>query len=188
MFKKLLGFGILELTPFSNDAFTLDTGNMVTIGLDDQDAEDEATCEFAKEVETLIRASNRKEVFTKPNKKAGLMSLNIINPIRDEVIQIALPDSQKIVDAIDSTKTKLEIYDTPGLVLSEWDKCFKAVYKPVGADQLPLAAKYWTTFPRAVLIANFKGSASAKPAKSKLDILSVGSPVAILGDETATAA
>lgn len=187
MFKKLLGFGILELTPFSDDAFTLDTPNKVTITLEDQDAEDEATCEFAKEVETLIRANNAKEVYTKPNKKAGMMTLNIINPIRDEVIALALPDSQKIIDGVTPTKTKIEIYDTPGLVLSEWQNSFKAVFKPVGADQVALGAQYWTTFPRAVIIASFKGSASAKPAKSKLEVLSCGSPVAILGDETAEA-
>lgn len=187
MFKKLLGFGILELIPFSDDAYTLDTANKVTISLADQDAEDEATCEFAKEVDTLIRANNAKEVYTKPNKKAGMMTLNIVNPIRDEIIAIAMPDSQLIEDGVTPTKTKLEIYDTPGMVLSEWQNSFKAIYKPVGADQEPLGAQYWTTFPRAVLIASFKGSASAKPAKSKLDILSVGSPVAILGDETAEA-
>lgn len=188
MFKKLLGFGILELIPFLDDTFALDTANKVTIELEDQDAEDEATCEFAKETEVLIRANNRKEVFTKPNKKAGMMTLNIVSPIRDEIIAIAMPDSELIVDGVDPEKTKLEIYDTPGMVLSEWQNSFKAIFKPVGANQLPLEAKFWTTFPRAVLIANFKGSASAKPSKSKLDILSCGSPVAILGDETATAA
>lgn len=193
MLGRLLGFGILELTKFTDDAFTLDVAPAYTIKLAEQDAEDEAMMELAKEYDTLVRANGTKDVYTKPNKKSAMMTINIVNPVHDDLKLLIFPDAQKIIDGITPTKTKIEYYDQIGLLLSEWQNAVKAVFKPVDADENPLSAQYWVTFPRAVVVPNLKGSASAKPGKTKLDIISIGGldgstrvPLVIEADETAT--
>ena len=193
MLGRLLGFGILELTKFTDDAFTLAVSPAYTIKLAEQDAEDEAMLDITKEYDTLVRANGSKDVYTKPNKKSAIMTMNVVNPVHDDLKLLLFPDAQKIIDGVTPTKTKIEYYDQIGLLLSEWQNAVRAVFKPVDADEVALAAKYWVTFPRAVLVPSLKGSASAKPGKTKIDIVSIGGldgvtrvPLVIDGDETAT--
>jgi hypothetical protein len=195
MLNQLLGFGILELTKFTDADFTLALTPAYTIKLAEQDAEDEAKLDMAKEYDTLVRANGSKDVYTKPNKKSAIMTMNVVNPLAESLKLLVFPDAQKIIDGITPTKTKIEFYDQIGLLLSRWDNAVKAVFKPVDADENPLAAKYWMTFPRAVIVPALMGSASAKPGKTKLDIVSLGGlksdgvtrvPLVVDGDETAT--
>jgi hypothetical protein len=193
MVKRFLGFGIVEITPFSDADFTLNTAGKVTIGLSQQDAEDEAMLEISKETDTLVRANGVKDVYTKPNKKSGVLTINVVNPLPDDLIALILPDSQKIVDNVTPTKTRTEIFDQIGLLLSDWQNAVQVVHKPVDADENPLSPQFWTTLRRAVIVPQIKGSASAKPGKTKLEFIGIGgldgttriAPVT-LGDLTAT--
>lgn len=195
MLKQLLGFGVLELTKFTDSDFTLAASPAYTIKLQEQDAEDEAMLDMAKEYDTLVRANGSKDVYTKPNKKSAIMTINVVNPLADELKLLVFPDSEEIIDGVTPTKKRIDFYDQIGLLLSRWDNAVKAVFKPVDADENPLAAKYWVTFPRAVIVPALKGSASAKPGKTKLEIVALGGlkpdgvtrvPLVIDGDETAT--
>lgn len=194
MLKQLLGFGILEITKFTDSDFTLAGSPAYTIKLAEQDAEDEAMLDMAKEYDTLVRANGSKDVYTKPNKKSAVMTINVVNPLAEELKLLVFPDAQKVIDGVTPTKTKIEFYDQIGLLLSRWENAVKVVFKPVDADENPLPASEWTTFPRAVIVPALKGSASAKPGKTKLEIVSLGGlagttrvPLVVDGDETAEA-
>ena len=174
MSKKLsIGFGNLYLIPFKNNAFELDTANQVVIRTAQLDSATETLIKFGKKTKTLVKGDGSKNVYTLPNEESGMIETEVLNPVPDALLLMLYPDASKVVDGTDSTKTKILIKDIPGLLLTDWDKMVKAIFKPVGASG-ELGAQEWVTIPRAILVPTTEIKRGAEHSSTKIVLMSVG--------------
>lgn len=166
-----LGFANVYLTPFSDANFTKNLAKQFIITPSRIDAADEVIVNVKKEIETLITGSGGKVIFTVPNEESGIATIPVLAPLAEPLLDLVFPDAVKVIDG---SKTKTELFDRPGLLLSEWQNMVHVEFRPLDAKGIELPPNNWSYFPLAIIKPDFTDSKSASPGKVELQIISIG--------------
>lgn len=166
-----IGYANIYVIPFLDATFALDTSKQVIITPDNIDSADEITIIRNKSIETLVRGSGGKDVYETPNTESGLIELPVLNPLPARLEEFMFPDA---IVTQDGLKRKIEFFDNPGLLLSEWDKMKKVIVKPLLASKTEAGANFWLTSPRMVLNPNVEDKFSSVPGKTTVNMIALG--------------
>jgi len=166
-----IGYANIYVIPFLNALFALDTSKQVKITPDNLDSADEVVVTRNTAIETLVRGSGGKDVYEVPNAESGLVELPMLKPFPARLEEFMFPGA---LVTQDGAKRKIEFFDNPGLILSEWDKMFKIIIKPLLQDKTESEANFWLTIPRSVLNPTLEDKFSSAPSKSTLNMIALG--------------
>ena len=166
-----IGFAEIHFEPFLNENFDLDPAKKIILTPYEFDTADEVTSTVSKDTTTLVRGDGSKDVYENPNPESGVMTLTVLNPVKDKLQDILFPDS---IVTINGTKEKREIFDSPGAIHSTWQRECKVTIKPLDESKNPVTPNDWLIFPRAIVKPSIKDSFAQNPSKTELSIISLG--------------
>lgn len=170
-----IGFAQIEVRKFLDSSFAVDNSTLAILTPGDYDSADEIQSSISKDTTVLVTGAGSKIIYENPNPESGQIVLSFLNddenPNLKRLEGYVFPDSKL---TITGPKELRDYFDSPGLLLSEWQNMVEVIIKPLGADKLPVSANKWLTMERAVIQPNRNDSFSANPSKTELTITSVG--------------
>lgn len=167
-----LGYGNFLFFKFQDANFTPNVApSAILLHASKVRADDNIVDSLKKETKTVVLSGGDSVVMTQPNEESSQLTVTILNPVDDDILDLAFVDSVKTVNG---PKEKREFFDRIGIELSSFENSLKMVFRPTDAQGNEKLPKEWITFPRAVIVPTQESERGKDEAVTELNILSIG--------------
>ncbi len=167
-----LGYGNFLFFKFQDENFTPNVGpSAILLHASKVRADDNIVDSLKKETKTVVLSGGDSVVMTQPNEESSQLTVTILNPVDDDILDLAFVDSVKTVNG---AKEKREFFDRIGIELSSFENSLKMIFRPTDAQGNEKSPNEWITFPRCVIVPTQESERGKDEAVTELNILSIG--------------